>query len=263
MAKRKRISFDAPDAKTFNKIFQQLGYMHDAWTVWCDFVTMMACLFSVSAERCGGPYSAGRTELLDATAKKYTEEELRQFSELSKILIGTLDRDPEQDFLGNLYMSLDFGDSWRGQYFTPWNVAYMMAEMTIGDQLKPLAGRDYVSVCDPCCGAGVLLIAMAAAYRRNYPGHSYQQEVLFAAQDIDRVVALMCFVQLSLLGCAGYVVIGDSLRGPLCGSDLFPIPGDGYDIWYTPMWFHPTWELRRLELLTKRAQTGPPADLAG
>lgn len=82
---------------------------------------------------------------------------------------------------------------------------------------------------------GALLIAMAAAYRRHYPGHSYQQEVLFAAQDIDRTVALMCFVQLSLLGCAGYVVIGDSLRGPLRGSDLFPIPGDGYEIWYTPM----------------------------
>lgn len=230
MAKRKRISFDTPDAKAFNKIFQQLIYTHDAWAVWSDFVTMMACLFSVPAEAFGGPDSAGRTELLNATAKKYTEEELRQFRELSDILIEALERDPCQDFLGNLYMSLDFGDSWRGQYFTPWNVAYMMAEVTVGTDLKPTVGRDYVSVFDPCCGAGVMLIAMAAAYSQNNPGHSYQQEVLFAAQDIDRIVALMCFVQLSLLGCAGYVVIGDSLKGPLCGSNLFPIPGDGYEI---------------------------------
>ena len=254
MAKRKRISFDTPDAKAFNKLFQQLCYMHDAWTVWCDFVTMMACLFSAAAEFCVGSCPTERTELLKETAKKYTEEELCQFSELSEILIGALDRDPEQDFLGNLYMSLDFGDSWRGQYFTPWNVAYMMAEMTVGNGLKPTDGRDYVSVCDPCCGAGALLIAMAAAYRRNYPGRSYQQEVLFAAQDIDRTVALMCFVQLSLLGCAGYVVIGDSLRGPLRGSDLFPIPGDGYEIWYTPMWCHPVWEQRRRKELRARAQ---------
>lgn len=254
MAKRKRISFDTPDAKAFNKIFQQLCYMHDAWTVWCDFVTMMACSFSVAAELCGGPFSAGRMKLLDTTVKKYTEGELRQFSELSDILIEALERDPAQDFLGNLYMSLDFGDSWRGQYFTPWNVAYMMAEMTVSTKLKPTDGKDYVSVCDPCCGAGGLLIAMAAAYRKNYPGRNYQQDVLFAAQDIDCIVALMCFVQLSLLGCAGYVVIGDSLKGPLRGTDLFPIPGDGNEIWYTPMWFHPAWELRRQKEIRERSQ---------
>ena len=263
MTKRKRISFDTPDAKSFNKVFQQLSHMHDAWTVWCDFVTMMACLFSASAEFCGGPYAAGRTEMLNATARRYTEEEMRQFSELFGILIEAMERNPCQDFLGNLYMSLDFGNSWRGQYFTPWSVAYMMAEMTVGSELKPADGRDYVSVCDPCCGAGVLLIAMAAAYSKNNPGRNYQQEVLFAAQDIDRVVALMCFVQLSILGCAGYVVIGDSLRGPLCGSDLFPIPGDGYEIWYTPMWFHPVWELRRQKQLKERLPPAPQAGRAG
>lgn len=51
-----------------------------------------------------------------------------------------------------------------------------------------------------------------------------------------------------------YVVIGDSLRGPLRGSGLFPIPGDGYEIWYTPMWCHPVWEQRRRKELRDWSQ---------
>ena len=53
-----------------------------------------------------------------------------------------------------------------------------------------------------------------------------EESVLFSAQDIDPVAALMCYVQMSLLGMPGFVIIGDSL-----------IPSDKYDVWYTPMYF--------------------------
>jgi hypothetical protein len=36
----------------------------------------------------------------------------------------------------------------------------------------------------------------------------------------------MAYVQMSLLGMAGYVIIGNSL-----------IPSENYDVWFTPMYF--------------------------
>lgn len=47
----------------------------------------------------------------------------------------------------------------------------------------------------------------------------------------------MCYVQLSLLGCPGYVIIGDSLVNP---PDTTKLPNpevfDG-KTWYTPMYY--------------------------
>ena len=36
---------------------------------------------------------------------------------------------------------------------------------------------------------------------------------ILVAQDIDPLVAKMCYIQLSLLGCSGVVIIGNTLEG--------------------------------------------------
>lgn len=247
----KRIPFDTPDAKAFVKVFQQLTYRYDAWKVWCDFITMTACALSIPLGCESSDSFEERSKLMLSTADQYTEKELQQLDELSRILVDALDRNSHQDFLGRLYMSLDFGSSWRGQFFTPWNVAMMMARMIAEKETEIPPDKGYISVGDLCCGAGGLLIAMAMAYSDQYKDWNYQKDLLFVGQDIDRVVALMCYIQLSLLGCAGYVIIGDSLQYPICGQDLFPTLGEGCEIWYTPMWFHPTWTLRREKRLVQ------------
>ena len=87
-----------------------------------------------------------------------------------------------------------------------------------------------------------MLIAAAHAYRRSImkTGLNPQNYLCFCAQDISRVTALMCYVQLSLLGYAGEIKIGDSLCNPLTDAD------NGPDIWYTPMWFSDVWMIRRM-----------------
>ena len=82
------------------------------------------------------------------------------------------------------------------------------------------------------------------------------------AQDIDRTAALMCYLQLSLLGCAGYVVIADSLRYPITGSLLLPTPVPEQDIWYTPtLYLSPVWRYRmlweRIEFVQRCATSDP------
>ena len=58
----------------------------------------------------------------------------------------------------------------------------------------------FFSVSDPACGAGALLIAFANLCRRK--NICYHDKVLFVAQDIDLIAGLMCYIQLSFLGCA-------------------------------------------------------------
>lgn len=63
---------------------------------------------------------------------------------------------------------------------------------------------------------------------------------LVVAQDIDETVALMCYIQLSLLGVAGYVKVGNSLTEPMTGND------NKENYWFTPMYFSNVWVLRRI-----------------
>lgn len=71
-------------------------------------------------------------------------------------------------------------------------------------------------------------------YRINYSlNGAYQKHVLFVAQDIDRTAAMMCYIQMSLLGCPAVVVIGDSLTRPFPNSDN--------EAWYTPFYYLNQW----------------------
>lgn len=108
---------------------------------------------------------------------------------------------------------------------------------------------------DPACGAGALLIAFANLCRRK--NICYHDKVLFVAQDIDLIAGLMCYIQLSFLGCAGYVVIGNTITEPSTAYDrrgLLPA-GPQSRIWYTPFFSTDIWYLRRqwaqIELLMK------------
>lgn len=229
--------------RAFKKTFDSLCYRHNPWTVWRDFVNMTACAIANRFE-CNTPAWKRREESYLASAKAYTAEELALFSQLFATTVEALDKNPAQDFLGNLYMNLDFGSGWSGQFFTPWNVAEMMARMTISEKLKAdIDSKGYVSICDPAGGAGCTLMA-AAHVLLNEHKINYQQSALFVAQDIDPVVAQMCYIQLSLLGCPGYVVVGDSLAKPTVGKPLFPVVHEGNEIWFTPMWYSETWTIR-------------------
>lgn len=83
------------------------------------------------------------------------------------------------------------------------------------------------------------------ALERN-PEQDFQNHVLFVGQDIDRIVGMMCYIQLSLLGCAGYICIGNTITNPLVGHVLFPREMEGQELWITPMFQSNVWAWRRL-----------------
>lgn len=104
------------------------------------------------------------------------------------------------DILGAVYMELGQGDKRFGQYFTPWNVAKMMAEMNLHD-LKPLSpGQPPIKILEPCVGSGVLILAAAETIEERCPGMIARGEVEFYGMDIDPVCVKMCELNMVLHG---------------------------------------------------------------
>lgn len=243
MAKRLPLRTDAQ--KKFARILSSFSQTRSVWSTWQDFIDLYAHSISVVAAFTPKDIEE-HVDSVQRIISKYNKNEKEHLVELTLLTANALTANPRQDFLGELYMGLDFGRSWSGQFFTPWHVAHAMALMVCQGDIDKQNGRHFFSVHDPACGAGCMLLAAAAAYNDSKSEHDYRTDMLFTGQDIDATVAKMCYIQLSLLDCAGYVVIGDSLAHPLQGTELSPHIDPYYGtILYTPMWNSELWQYRR------------------
>ena len=65
--------------------------------------------------------------------KKYNKREQEQFPELAAYVVMALEENPEQDFLGSIFMELNLGDKSNSQFFTPYHVCELMAKVTEED----------------------------------------------------------------------------------------------------------------------------------
>ena len=166
------------------------------------------------------------------------------FPELVEDVVNAFDADREQDFLGGAYMELELGNHWIGQFFTPYDICRCMAEITTGDVVEQINRDGFVTLNDCACGAGATLIAAVNQIEKQlFEAKSplrWQNHVLVTAQDLDFTTGMMCYIQLSLLGCAGYIKIGNTLTDPMHDGD------DPTAYWYTPGYFSSVWQLRRI-----------------
>lgn len=227
--------------KEFLSTFEKLTHRHRAWDIWRDFIIMFACAVSNPVDKA---HYEEREERYLRIISKYNKQEQELFPELASLMIMGLDDNPEQDFLGDVFMSLNLGNESNGQFFTPYHVSQLMADITVGDKIEEIERKGFVSIHDCCCGAGSMLIAAIHSVRKQMesmnPPRNYQNHVLVVGQDIDEIVALMCYIQISFLGVAGYVKVGDALTDPITDKDTYE------NYWFTPMYFSDVWKLRRL-----------------
>lgn len=229
------------EQKEFQKVFSDLCDSKSSWQVWADFVECAAIAISNSVDR-ESPDSIEREARYKRIMRTYRDSEQVCFSMLFGIMGQALEKNPDQDFLGEMFMALELGNHWKGQFFTPYNVCRMMAAMQINGSQEHVERKGWIGVQDPACGAGALLIAARNVFAAK--GIGYRQ-ALFVCQDIDHVAGLMCYIQLSLLGCAGYVVVADSICNPVCGnSPLLPIKREGQEFWFMPMIYDEVWQGR-------------------
>lgn len=226
-------------SQLFIKDFMELARTRSKWTVWDDFITMFACSISNAVDKSDIHWDT-REKMYLSIVKKYKKNEMDIFPRLAAYVVEALDKNQEQDFLGELFMNLDLSNEHNGQFFTPYHVCDFMAKITCDVDSIPKTGP--ITINDPACGAGATLIAAANELRKIYEkrGLNFQNYVLAVAQDIDQNVGLMCYIQLSLLGLAGFIKIGDSLSDPIRSGD------DLSNYWFTPMYYSEIWTYRRM-----------------
>lgn len=226
----------------FVKIFCSLCGRYGRWEIWQDFITLAAIEISNAVDR---SHAAERGETYKAIAEKYKPDELHRFALMFQEVIAGMDQNADQDFFGELYMALELGNKHIGQCFTPYDACRLIAELTALGIRTRIAQDGWVSVNDSACGSGAILTAFANACLRQ--DVNYQTSVFFVAQDVSYIAGLMCYLQLSLMGCAGYVVIDDTLFHPVTALDRRGlIPQPDMDIWYTPFYFRDIWQGRRI-----------------
>ena len=199
--------------KEFIKTITQLSYSRHKWQVWQDFTELAALSIAQSTR-----YSEEREQKYMQTIGRYTHKEAQLIPKLLAFTIEALEI-KHHDFLGEMFMELELGSKWHGQFFTPYEVCLMMAQMTVSE--KQFENNQIVSVNEPAVGAGAMVIALCEHLQNQKI--NYQRQLKITAQDVDYTSCCMCYIQLSLLGCSAVVIHGNTLTV------------ECRNYWYTPI----------------------------
>ena len=144
------------------------------------------------------------------TVRQYTEEQAEEFSKLLALLVMALE-EKYQDFLGEVFMRLNLGNSSIGQYETPYTVSKFMIEINFSELeiSQKIANNHLITLSEPCCGSGGMIIAFAETMKEH--NFNYQKYLYVEAIDIDEMSFMMAYIQLTLLGIPAKVIQGDTL----------------------------------------------------
>ena len=245
---KKHIQYADDHQAALGKVLRTIGYRHGLWQVFRDFVAMGAIALSNATDKRN--FEAREAEYM-TTVARYTKEEADELARGFAYVVMGLEVGL-CDFLGSLYMSLELGDSWKGQYFTPYEVSRLMAGLTMGDKgPAEVEANGFVTVNDPCIGGGAMVIA--AAHAMLDAKVNYQQHMHAVGVDIDIVAVHMAYIQLSLLHIPAVIYHGNSLSLEV------------WSVWHTPahtlgFWSH---KLRRASRSANLVHPGPDrAELA-
>lgn len=202
-----RMSVRIDNEKEFISLFNSIASGARRLQVFTDFISC-----SVIAIQNGVQFCDKREKKYMAIVARYKKEDVLSMARLLACIVNGLEENI-CDFLGRIYMLLELGDKDKEQYFTPWSVALMMAQLQFGAQLsKPeevFRDKPFITFAEPACGAGAMTLAFASMLKQA--GYSPHRYLWVSVTDIDPLAAGMAYIQLSLCGIPGEVVIGNAL----------------------------------------------------
>lgn len=185
----------------------QLAHRHSLWSVFSDFVEMAAISMANAVDH--GPQHAEREARYMAVIKGYSKDELDGFCRMLAHLTMAMEQEPG-DVLGSVFMQLELGSKWHGQFFTPYEVCRLMAGMQLGDGFKQeIERKGYITAMEPACGGGAMILALAEEMQAA--GVNYQRHLHVTAIDIDIKAVHMAYLQFSLMHIPAIIVHGNAL----------------------------------------------------
>jgi len=212
--------------KEFQKCMKDIDYSKHDYDVFRDFLN----LASLSLANSFYKDEKLEKEYMEIIGRYKKNQE--KFGELLGIVVCALDENPFQDFLGEIFMTLELENKRNGQFFTPYHLSLLIAKMQVSKNAieEEINKKGYITVSEPACGSGGMVIAFAQALKEE--GINPQQSFYFVATDIDQRCSNMCFIQTALLGLCGGVAWGNTLTV------------EQYRAYNTPMFFTEDWQTR-------------------
>lgn len=212
------------NTESFTKTFNSIALHKHRYEVFSDFVKMSA----IALHNAVAMTEKLEKEYLEIVGK-YSKEEVDKFCLLLANLVELLEPEPI-DILGQLYMELELSSNNSGQFFTPSPIAQLMAKITHGNRLNMLEEKAFITLSEPACGAGGMVLAFAKEMIEH--GYNPADRLWVQCVDIDRVASMMCYVQLSLWNIPAEVIVGNSLTLEF------------REVFYTPSYYLFGWEMK-------------------
>lgn len=193
--------------KTFIKKLSALESCKSPHDKFRDFLEMAYCAHAKP--------TAPNKERADALEDRYMQivgtyrdkDAIRAYPELLALVV--LEIQKECDFLGAVAAELGALNSQQGQFFTPYEISRMMAEMLIGEKVTEIEEKGYITVDEPASGAGGMVLAFANTLRRR--GYYPETQLFVRATDISAQCYWMTHLQLTWAGIPAQVIHGNSL----------------------------------------------------
>lgn len=184
----------------FRKILEAIAQKHSSIVeIFTDFACMSACALAMQS----------REDEYMSVAKRYQQEELKQFAIAYACLVEEMNAHEFTDILGPYYSEIgsNFTRQNRGEFYTPQPVCEMMARMIV-DVDKVVEEGKPLSVNEPAGGSGGAILALAKLF-----APSKTVDLLrVTCQDISKLACDMAYINLTLWGVPARIIHGDTLR---------------------------------------------------
>ncbi|MEU9267246.1 N-6 DNA methylase [Streptomyces sp. NPDC048251] len=187
--------------------------------VFDNFVEMAALALRNAVDVRGSEAWEAREGQYLPIAGHYSRTELHRFAHALALVTTEMEREP-CDVLGRLYMELELGNERLGQYYTPYDIAQLMAEMQIDSVVEQVQRDGFADLYEPTCGAGAFIVALSQATLEH--GLNPQTQLHVTAEDIAPQAMHMIYVHLTLLHIPAVVRRRDILT--LETFDAWPTP---------------------------------------
>lgn len=198
-----------PD-REFIKLVGDLARSRNHREVFDDFLELSFCAIAKTTY----PPRHERAEALEArymeTINRHEPDYIRAMPKLLGCAAGALASGEGGDFLGRVSGELGALNEHAGQFFTPFDMSKLMAEMVLGDVSETVERQGFVTIHEPACGAGGMILAAADVIAEQ--DLDPRRVMYVEAVDISHTAYKMTYLQLSLRGIPATVVHGDTLN---------------------------------------------------
>lgn len=179
------------------------------------FFDWIKAMFYAYANSCNSDGYEDREEKFNRLAEKHGAKTMQIFYECQAELVMLFEEKGIDDYLGKIHHFLGVYNKMKGQFFTPFHLAKMMAETQVSKVIKELE-KGKIKITDQACGSACLILGMLAVLKEK--GINYQKRIFINCSDLDENAIQMAYIQLSLTGAAAKCENKNALTGEMFGS---------------------------------------------